>query len=428
MKKLKKKLRGGEEPGDNDNNNNNNNDNNKNEKIGDNNEGVDNKNEETGDNNERGDNKTAGGSLMKAFNSIHNIFAAIGIILLTIIFVLITIDVFSLIFRDISQYIILFINPNMYNKDTLDFNTLMYYKNSKDDEPYNIYQQQSLISNIFKLGYYYIIFTSMQIIVYISLYLYFKFKGIEYKEELSLKNIQSAAATMIIVIASAFILNSYYNNAFIKSLQPKLMVSKKNMIDIKNDIYNNMIENDSFLKELLNNNMRKVLEMINNEDSLNNVSKMIFTVSLYNYFKINISENKEEFSIVKEIFTVSQINIRRINPVDYMYYSQNNFIQNLYPIMKDYIVGKDKVLDTEQKEYRVRTDISNRINNLNNKMVSVFKVPSKKQSFKNYIYTSWIIVVSLLACIAIIYRDQIKEKLRIIYLIIKPLLKMIFII
>ena len=252
----------------------------------------------------------------------------------------------------------------------------------------------------------------MQIIVYISLYLYFKFKGIEYKEELSLKNIQSAAATMIIVIASAFILNSYYNNAFIKSLQPKLMVSKKNMIDIKNDIYNNMIENDTFLKALLNNNMRKVLEMINNEDSLNNVSKMIFTVSLYNYFKINISENKEEFSIVKEIFTVSQINIRRINPVDYMYYSQNNFIQNLYPIMKDYIVGKDKVLDTEQKEYRVRTDISNRINNLNNKMISVFKVPSKKQSFKNYIYISWIIVVSLLACISIIYINQIKEVLR----------------
>jgi hypothetical protein len=367
---------------------------------------------------EKGDNKTAGGSLMKAFNSIHNIFAAIGIILLTIIFVLITIDVFSLIFRDISQYIILFINPNMYNKDTLDFNTLMYYKNSKDDEPYNIYQQQSLISNIFKLGYYYIIFTSMQIIVYISLYLYFKFKGIEYKEELSLKNIQSAVATMIIVIASAFILNSYYNNAFIKSLQPKLMVSKKNMIDIKNDIYNNMIENDTFLKALLNNNMRKVLEMINDEDSLNNVSKMIFTVSLYNYFKINISENKEEFSIVKEIFTVSQINIRRINPVDYMYYSQNNFVQNLYPIMKDYIVGKNKVLDTEQKEYRVRTDISNRINNLNNKMISVFKVPSKKQSFKNYIYISWIIVVSLLACISIIYINQIKETVRNTYLII----------
>src|SRR5210317_968757 len=180
MKKLKKKLRGGEETGDNDNNDkdfDNNkktgdNDNN-NKKIGDNNDKDFDNNKKTGDNNEEGDNnnnnvktgdnKIAGGSLMKAFNSIHNIFAAIGIILLTIIFVLITIDVFSLIFRDISQYIILFINPNMYNKDTLDFNTLMYYKNSKDDEPYNIYQQQSLISNIFKLGYYYIIFTSMQI-------------------------------------------------------------------------------------------------------------------------------------------------------------------------------------------------------------------------------------------------------------------------
>lgn len=346
--------------------------------------------------------------LMKAFNSIHNIFAAIGVLLLSIIFILITIDVLSLIYRDLSQSIILFINPNMYNKDTLDFNTLLYYKNSKVDEPYNIYAQQNMIGNMFTLGTYYVLFVSIQVIIYISLYLYFKFKGQEYKEVLSLDDIKKAAGVMCIVIASAFILNSYYNNSFIKSLQPKLISTHKNITNIKDDIYNNIIDNDYFLNALLNNNMKLVISTINEERSLNNVSKMIFTISLYNYFKMNISENKDEFTMIKDIFTIKQINIREINPVDYMYYSQNNFIQNLYPILKDYITGEGKVLDTDSKEYRVRNDVSNRINNLNKMMANIFKVPSKKQSFKSYIYISWIIVTALIACIGVLYIDEIR--------------------
>lgn len=347
-------------------------------------------------------------SLMKAFNSVHYIFAAIGVLLLSIIFILITIDVLSLIYRDLSQSIILFINPNMYNKDTLDFNTLLYYKNSKVDEPYNIYAQQNMIGNMFTLGTYYVLFVSTQVIIYISLYLYFKFKGQEYKEVLSLDDIKKAAGVMCIIIASAFILNSYYNNSFIKSLQPKLISTHKNITSIKDDIYNNMTDNDYFLNALLNNNMKLVISTINEERSLNNVSKMIFTISLYNYFKMNISENKDEFTMIKDIFTIKQINTREINPVDYMYYSQNNFIQNLYPILKDYITGEGKVLDTDSKEYRVRNDVSNRINNLNKMMANIFKVPSKKQSFKSYIYISWIIVTALIACIGVLYIDEIR--------------------
>ena len=366
--------------------------------------------QETNNQTEVSNNKSA--SLMKAFNSVHNIFAAIGTILIGIIFILITIDVLSLIYRDISQNFILFINPNMYNKDTLDFNTLLYYKNSKEDEPYNIYSQQTMIGNMFKLGLYYVMFLSIQVIIYISLYLYFKFKGQEYNEILSLEDIKKPAGTMGIVVASAFILNSYYNNSFIKSLQPKLVTTQKNITDIKNEIYNNMIDNDYFLKALLNNNMKQIITTINEEVSLNNVSKMIFTMSLYNYFKMSISENKEEFVIIKDIFTVKQINNREINPVDYMYYSQNNFIQNLYPRIKEYIIGEGKVLDTDKKEYKVRNDISNRINNLNKMMANIFKVPSKKQSFKNYIYISWLIVTAIISCIGIIYIDEIKELLQ----------------
>lgn len=346
--------------------------------------------------------------LMVGFDIMYIIFGVIGALMVVLVFILMSVDGIKFASSSASQYFVQFISPNLYTKDTLDYSTLMYYKNSLDEEPYSIFLQQKIIGKMFNLVQYFFITVFAQIAVHLVLSIWYKNKGIRYNPVFKFDRIKMVASVMVVVLICAVTMNIYYNKSFLGSLQPTLATTTQSMEETKNMIYDNITTNDTFLKALVNNDILTLVNTINAQTNLSVVSRMIFTMSLYNFFKINISENQEEFNtVIKKIFTPQQIRVREINPMDYMYYGQNVFIPNLYPIVKEYITSPTGSLNTASKEFKVRTDVSTRINNVNTLLMTLFKLPTKRASFRNYIGIAWTLGFLFTLMIAMLYKKQV---------------------
>lgn len=357
---------------------------------------------------------TAGTGLMAGFNVAYNVFGAFGAILVFATFFLSSIDILKFSVLEVWQYVMIFINPNMYNKDTLDFSTLYYHKNNEQDEPYTIYLQQELIALMFKLVQYFV----YTLIIPIGIHVFFSvLRGLgksTYNDSIDLSSAKKSLSVMGITIASAFIQNTYYNVSFRRSLQPDMIATNEDIQRMKDSLYDNMSTSSEFLESVVNENISDSIKLINAQGTrYQSIEKMIFTLSLYNFFKMNLSTNAPEFMIIRRMFTVPEIRIREINPIDYMYFSQNVFLPNLYPMLVPYISGTGKVLETKVKQDIVRKGVSNRLSVVNRLLMGLFTVPNRRSSFRNYIYLGWILSFAFVVGIYSIYSveiDYIYEK------------------
>jgi len=361
--------------------------------------------------------------LMVGFDIIYIIFGTFGCLMVFFIFLLMTIDVAKYIKDSTVQQITSLVNPNIYTKDTLDYDTISYYKNNPDSELFTIFLQQKIISKMFLMTQYFFLTVAVQIGVHIILSIWYKNKGIRYNPVFKLDRIKTVTIVMVLVILCALVLNSYYNSSFLSKLQPLLSNTNTSLTTLKNQIYDNITTNQTFLDAMVNNDVYTMMNTINAQTNLNSVTRMIFSISLYNFFKINISENQDEFSaIIKRNFTIEQIRVRDINPMEYMYFGQNIFIPNLYPIIKAYITGPSGTLNNSAKEYRVRTDITNRINNINTQLITLFKLPSKRTSVRNYLMIAWTLGFLFVLGMGGIYQRQIAA---LYYNLLQPILSAI---
>jgi hypothetical protein len=343
---------------------------------------------------------------MAAFDILYLLYAVVGAILVAFIFILNTIDIVKYSIQEVVQYIVLFINPNLFNKESLDFSTLFYYRNNEQEEPYSIYLQQQFVGLMFKILYYFIYTVILQIFVYVLLYFLRYLRGGDFNEGIDFKKTSKAMGILAIVVACAYVQNTYYNVSFMKSLQPYLRSGVDDIKSMKDSIYDNISSNDEFLESVTTENVKKSVNLINQQTNLQTISRMIFTLSVYNFFKINVSENAPEFGTIRNIFTVREQRARGINPVDYMYFGQNAFIPNLYPILTQYISGPGMVLDTQQKQDTVREDVARRITNLNKALLGLFQVPKRRNSFRNYLYISWMLTFAFAVMIAGFFKEE----------------------
>lgn len=348
-----------------------------------------------------------GQGLMGGFNILYMIYGAIGAVLVIGTFFLSSVDILKFSVLEVWQYILLFINPNVFNKDTLDFSTLLYAKNSEKDEPYTIYLQQEFIKFMFQLVTYFAKTIGVQVALFLILKVLKALNKVDFDESLSFGAAKKAIIVMIITIATAFIQNTYYNTTFLNSLQPEMIASTADIRQMANTMYDNMTTHSEFLDNVVSENLTECIRIINSQgDRHQAIGSMIFTLSLYNFFKINVPSDSPAFNIVREVFTLKERRVRSINPVSYMYFQQNVFIPNLYAMIDPYISGATNVLNTKLKRDTVRKNVANRISILNRLLMGLFTVPSRRGSFRNYIYLGWILSFAFVVGIYSVYREE----------------------
>ena len=363
-------------------------------------------------------------SLSAAFNILYDVLSLIGSILVLSYFVLTFVDIFIYISRELKQKQFLIFDPNLFNKNTSEYEALKYNTNDTRNEPYNIYLEQSLISQMFRVTGLFFVVVGLQIGSFLALKLLAILKNQEFTETI---DTPKHISTIIIILSTALIMNSIYKSKFLNKLQPNLRNSQVKINTMKDYIYNNLSTNPDFLEAMLSNNITTMVDIMNKQVTKYSLAKMIFTVSLYNYYKTNVSENDEVFEEIRKIFTIKEIKSQQIDPIQYFYYKQNVFIPNMYVVLKDYLI-KSPILTNngvwkEDEERNFKILVNTRILDLNRNLLQMLKLPKKKTELLMYLLLVLFLSFIFLAMIGGMYKDQ----LVVVWTTVQPILQTIWI-
>lgn len=375
-----------------------------NERLNNNNEAPISKDNVTTD-----DNKGEG--LQAVFKVIYTLLVIIGATLIIIHWITIVIDVIKYSYRSSVQKSKLSNNPNLLNKDTIEYKLLHYTKNIKEDEPYNIFLRQKFVNYMYVIVSIFFIIMAFQIAFILSIWLFALINNSgkpDIKFILPIKHI----FVIILILLTAIVFSKIYKTKFLKKIQKSFIDTKESIEEINNYIYNNITTNTEFLDALHSNDKLKIYDILNKQITEYSLSKMIFTLSLYEYMLSNIKKDSDEYPEIKKIFTIDQIKIRSIYPTDYFYYKQNIYIPNMYIVIKDDLKPKallvNNVIDL-QKEYSFNNLLNNRISNINNKFLKILKLPKINSELLVYLLILLTISLIIIMILTILYINPIIE-------------------
>jgi len=362
--------------------------------------------------------------LLAAFMLVYDILAIIGVILIVLYFILTVIDIFIYIGNELKQKQKLIFDPNLFNKDTSEFKTLHYNTNVLSDEPYNIYLEQTIVKQMYRIFGLFMLTFGIQMGSYLAFKVLAILKNQEFTEKIDIprKNL----TIMIVLFLAALILSSTYKSEFLNKLQPELKLSQSNITYLKNYIYNNMTTNIEFLDALTTNDVTEMYRIMNKQTTQYSLMKMIFTLSLYNYFKSNVSENEEEFEEIRKIFTIREIKLQQIDPIKYFYYKQNVFIPNMHVVIRPSIIGSsvfknNKGKYDEKLENAFKILVNSRILEINRGVLKLLKLPTKKTKLLMYLLLTLFIALIFIAIYAMLYKEQVGIAWQIIYPILQKI-------
>jgi hypothetical protein len=347
--------------------------------------------------------------LVAAFYLLYDILAIVGVLLVVSYFILAIIDIFIYIINELKQKQSLIFDPNLFNKDTAEYKALHYNTNVAYREPYNIYLEQKIVSQMYRIVGLFMVTFGIQLGSYLSLKVLAILKNQEFEEKIDIprKNL----AIMILLFTAATVFGSTYKKRFLNGLQPELKASQSHMTYMKNYIYNNMTTNLDFLEALETNNVSQMFDIMNKQVTQYSLMKMIFTLSLYNYYKSNVSENAEDYEDIRKIFTIREIKLQQIDPIKYFYYKQNVFIPNMYVILKNNIkplaLLDDKGRIDNAKENAFKLLVNNRILEVNRGILKLLKLPSKKTKLLVYLLVILFIALLFVGAYAYMYKEQV---------------------
>lgn len=339
--------------------------------------------------------------------------SAVAVVLLL---VLTLVDIVSFMISEISESAAMSMNPNLLNKEAIDYILLEYSKNIKEKEPYTIFLQQKVVITIFWLFAAILVYCVLHFAIVFTLYIYSAFKKSEktidpssVKLEVGDNKLDKKAFFSILTMLSfAIVASSYYHNRFVMDIKPELVETSNNLKSITDAIYDNISTDELFLKSVIDKDTIQCYKIINKQgDRVDKIGGMIFTLSLYSYYNNNTSLKFNED--IKSIFTRNQIKLRNIDPYDYLYYNQTTFIPNLYQSIESYI--KD-VLNTPAKRSAVRQNVNTRINDVNRRLARMFRMSSIRSSIRLYMTMCAIIAIIFFIIIVLIYLDDIMKVFR----------------
>ena len=336
-------------------------------------------------------------------------FAAILVVTL---FIISAIDIFSFLSAELGQKISLMLNPNLLNKDSIEQILFKLATNNSKTSAYNIFLEQQVVA----LMYWCVAGTIMYIIIHTLLVFFLNLKDKNKTQEAPVpvpaqvpdtqvsKNDMLATPflSVLTMFGLSLVYSATFTNYFVKDVQPDIIELTKSVKDISELVYDNLCTDEVFLKNVVDDKMSECYKIINKQGNrAEKIGSMIFTMSLFNYYKT--SSDKRVFEKVKSIFTTTQIRLRSVDPFGYLYYNQKTFIPNLYQTTEDKITA---VLDTPAKRSAVRQNVKTRLNDLNRKLVNMFLISSIRSNVRMYMIVCCIIALVFTIIICVIYGKE----------------------
>ena len=325
------------------------------------------------------------GTLMDVFTTVYSVLAAIGLVVLVTLFVLNTLDIIRFSTSWAAQtFASYFLSKDIFNKDTIEMQLLEYHKYDSKEEPYTIFLQQYIAQFMFLFGAFTAVLIVINLCVYGLLMLYFKLR--KYKDHGESLNLVGSFKNFVIIgltVLSAGMIYVTYKYWFQKSLQKKLINSNKTVQDITQKIYTHMTTNTEFIANLINSTEKQdaiqsninIMNKVTGTDKIEIIARMIFTSSVYNYFK-NIIPGKDEENynnVIKPMFLQKEGSL--LFPTNYMYYQQNMFIPNDYNNIINHIFGEDKVIKNKAEDVALVSEL-NKIFTLVNSTEKLYAIHS----------------------------------------------------
>ena len=278
--------------------------------------------------------------LNRTFNDVYKIVAWLCVVLFVAIFLLTVLDIFLYSYDYLAQRSSLQIAPNMFNKDTHDYNVLNYIKTNKtSDEPYHVFLCEQLYATVYLLVGITVLMIGIEYGASVLLNFYNAYTGESKDYSVDLSSSKTFLLVILIALVGAAVCTSIYNSYFINKTQTSMFNINQNMKSIKNAMYKNCTTNQVFLNALTSNDLSALVNEFDNtvkngiktKDTVE-AQRMIFTLSMYSYLSTAIPEIDPNYNTVIGIFNYNNIKNRGIDPTMYLYYNNFNVnIQNLYP-------------------------------------------------------------------------------------------------
>jgi hypothetical protein len=297
---------------------------------------------------------STGTGMSKAFETIYALIAVVTGFSVLAVFILSFIDIILFAINEGIQANTQINDKLLYTKDTTDLKALDYVGvDTTEDEPYHIYAIQQIIGGIFIAASFMVTLIAIQYAFYLSMMIYSKLNSVAFNESVELNG--SIIIIVLVAAGGAFMLSKFYKMTFIKKTQNKLKSVRANIRAVKAYIYQNMTTNQNFLNALQTDDINSIITIIRtslHKDDSNtcsdithecsshkDVEKMIFTYSLYSYYKYLVPESDDNYSEIMSMFTLQTITSHSVDPVKFLYYKQSLYIPNLYQTMRADIIG-----------------------------------------------------------------------------------------
>ena len=356
------------------------------------------------------------GGMNEAFVSMYKLLAILSALMFVILFLLAWADVFGYTYDQISQKNQLSKGP-VFIKDTTDYNDMKYItSNSTSEEPYYIFTEESVISYIYTFFGIFVLLMGIQYGIYFVFMLYSKFKGLTFSDEV--KPPIMDIGTIVLAVSGAAILTVIYKHYFIKKSQGTLKNIRTHMREIKSFIYSNITTNSDFLTALTNNDIKALLSIFNSEITKNNrndctspvsncdgeVQRMVFTISLYSFYKDQVPEADPNYQTVISIFSPDNIQHEKIDPTLYFYYKQPIYIPNIYSTLQD--LNGEKFFTDPERETIFMSGLNTLLQTANKKLAVLQTISNGKNTILKYILVFATAVTLFMGVFIAIYYDN----------------------
>lgn len=355
--------------------------------------------------------KGAGGG----FSIAYPFFGYLAGIFVVTLFIISLINLLSFLSAELSQNISLSLNKNILNKDSVEDILWKLAKNNSETSAYHIFLEQQVVSAMYWFFASIILYVVIHSLVIIALMIYDRIrKSTEAKAtvpavkvDIDINTFLPPFFSILVMVVLAIVYSSIFTNYFIKDVQPDIIEISKSIKDLSEIIYDNLSTDEAFLKNVVNENMTECYKIINkNGNRVEKIGSMIFTMSIFNYYKNNSDMDPRHFEKIKSIFTTTQIRLRSVDPFSYLHYNRKTFIPNLYQSTEFNI---RQVLDTNAKKNAVRQNVKNRLNDVNRKLVHMFTISSVRGDVRTYMATCFIIALFFSILIGLIYANQLSQ-------------------
>lgn len=341
-------------------------------------------------------------NVKEVFMTLYGALMITMVIAFTFLFLSSFADVVGYGYREISQALQLSTDKRVFINETNDYGILQYPVSTVEDEPYNVYMQQRVVTFIIQILAFFFIVIGAQLFMHFLLSILNVAHQIDYTESSGFEDTKFLviSAGVGVVIVGIVALTAFYNNFFLKKIEPDMLHIRAYMQQIRaHFITHTPALGDSFwaaLKagrnEAIIQEMATALAQVGKNDAptdraAKKAISMLYACNLYNALVNTIPESDPMWFRLDALF--SSDSRKAENDINMLFYYNNIPIINndAYSALK--ALGLDKVykgvvpLDTLEKQLKLSN--LEAIDGLNTLLNGMRGIRKSKQQFFSYI-------------------------------------------